>query len=46
MGEQDIVAVERTSRVAVDTYAGRIHVEWDPDAAVTPMGNSPSSSSF
>lgn len=41
MGEQDIVAVERTSRVAVDTFAGRIHVEWDPDAAVTPMGQLP-----
>lgn len=41
MGEQDIVAVERTSRVAVDTFAGRIHVEWDPDAAVTPMWQLP-----
>lgn len=41
MGEQDVVAVERTSRVAVDTFAGRIHVEWDPDAAVTPMGQLP-----
>lgn len=41
MGEQDIVAVEHTSRVAVDTFAGRIHVEWDPDAAVTPMGQLP-----
>ena len=41
MGEQDIQAVERPSRVAVDTFAGRIHVEWDPDAAVTPMGQLP-----
>ena len=38
MGEQDIQVVGRPSRVAVDTFAGRIHVEWDPDAAVTPMG--------
>ena len=22
----------------VDTYAGRLHVEWDPQAAVTPLG--------
>ena len=41
MGEQDIQAVGRSSRVAVDTFAGRIHVEWDPDAAVTPMGQLP-----
>lgn len=41
MGEQDIQAVDRPSRVAVDTFAGRIHVEWDPDAAVTPMGQLP-----
>ena len=41
MGEQDIQAVGRPSRVAVDTFAGRIHVEWDPDAAVTPMGQLP-----
>lgn len=41
MGEQDIQAIDRSSRVAVDTFAGRIHVEWDPDAAVTPMGQLP-----
>jgi len=27
--------------IAVDTYAGRIHVEWDPQAAVTPLGQLP-----
>lgn len=41
MGEQDVQVVGRCSRVAVDTFAGRIHVEWDPDAAVTPMGQLP-----
>jgi len=41
MGEQDNQAVSRANRVAVDTFAGRIHVEWDPDAAVTPMGQLP-----
>lgn len=24
-----------------DTYGGRIHVEWDPQAAVTPLGQLP-----
>ena len=41
MGEQVMQVVGRPSRVAVDTFAGRIHVEWDPDAAVTPMGQLP-----
>jgi len=27
--------------VAVDTFAGKIHVEWDPAAAVTPIGQLP-----
>jgi hypothetical protein len=38
MGEHDLQTITQFSRVAVDTFAGRIHVEWDPDAAVTPMG--------
>ena len=41
MGEQEIESFECTSRVPVDTFAGRIHVEWDSDAAVTPMGQLP-----
>jgi len=41
MGEHDIESVARPSRVAVDTFADRIHVEWDSDAAVTPMGQLP-----
>lgn len=41
MGEQNCSATEPVSRVAVDTFAGRIHVEWDPDACVTPMGQLP-----
>ena len=24
--------------VAVETFGGRVHVEWDPQAAVTPLG--------
>ena len=25
--------------MSLDTYAGPVHVEWDPDAAVTPLGH-------
>ena len=31
----------RSSRIPVDTFAGRIHVEWDPNAEVTPFGQLP-----
>ena len=41
MGESDKSPVSLTSRVPVDTFAGRIHVDWDPDAAVTPLGQLP-----
>jgi hypothetical protein len=41
MGEQLNQVTATTPRVAVDTFAGRIHVEWDPDAAVTPLGQLP-----
>jgi hypothetical protein len=27
--------------VEVDTFAGKLHVEWDPNSAVTPMGQLP-----
>ncbi len=27
--------------IAVDTFGGRIHVDWNPDAAVTPLGQLP-----
>ena len=30
-----------TEAVAVDTFGGRIHVEWDPQAAVTRLGQLP-----
>lgn len=38
----DLPCVEREvvrGPVSVDTYAGPVHVEWDPDAAVTPLGH-------
>jgi len=39
----DVAKVEEVSESAViaDTFAGRIHVEWDPHAAVTPLGQLP-----
>lgn len=30
-----------TTRLSVDTFGGRVHVEWDPQAAVTPLGQLP-----
>jgi hypothetical protein len=27
--------------ISVDTYAGKVHVEWDSHAAVTPLGQLP-----
>lgn len=29
---------EEEDRIVVDTFGGRVHVEWDPSAAVTPLG--------
>ena len=37
-GEQLPVELVCGQPVPVDTYAGRVHVEWDPDAPVTPLG--------
>lgn len=41
MGECNKRPVVPSSRVAVDTFAGRIQVEWEPDSAVTPLGQLP-----
>jgi hypothetical protein len=41
-GELPLVAKAATGGdVLVDTYAGRVHVEWDNDGAVTPLGQLP-----
>ena len=29
------------STLAVDTFGGRVHVEWDPQSSVTPLGQLP-----
>jgi hypothetical protein len=40
-GEQPLVEPFGTGPVPVDTYAGRIDVDWVPNAAVTPLGQLP-----
>ena len=42
MGEAKRKALARHEEsVALDTFGGRIHVEWDLDAAATPLGQLP-----
>ena len=42
MGEAPRKAlVGQNGAIALDTFGGRIHVEWDPAAAVTPLGQLP-----
>ncbi len=42
MGEAKRKALARQKEtIALDTFGGRVHVEWDPDAAVTPLGQLP-----
>lgn len=39
MGEvKKSVGTEEADRIVVDTFGGRVHVEWDPSAAVLPLG--------
>jgi hypothetical protein len=41
MGEQPVVERVSAGLVVADTFAGRIHVEWDDSATVTPLGQLP-----
>lgn len=42
MGEAKRRSISRAPEgVTLDTFGGRIHVEWDPAAAVTPLGQLP-----
>jgi hypothetical protein len=41
MGEQPLVARLSAGPVVADTFAGRLHVEWDNSATVTPLGQLP-----
>jgi hypothetical protein len=38
MGEQPVAEGMSAGPVVTDTFAGRIHVEWDNSATVTPLG--------
>ncbi len=47
MGEQQSLMFPADSKgLGIDTYAGKNHVEWDPQAAVTPLGQLPFFISF
>jgi hypothetical protein len=41
MGDQPVVEHVSAGPVVADTFAGRIHVEWDNSAPVTPLGQMP-----
>src|SRR3990167_8584254 len=32
---------DKNQAVEVDTFGGKVHIEWDPQAAVTPVGQLP-----
>jgi hypothetical protein len=36
---KNVMQVKRSA--AIDTFGGRVHVEWNPQAAVTPLGQLP-----
>ena len=40
-GELKNVDKDEGNEIIVDTFAGSIHVEWDPDATITPLGQLP-----
>jgi hypothetical protein len=46
MGDKALVTSNRPQRVGLDTFAGKVHIEWDPQAAVTPLGQLPFFISF
>ncbi|MBF0457659.1 MAG: hypothetical protein HQK99_07170, partial [Nitrospirae bacterium] len=42
MGEgQNKGELKKNYEVSVDTYGGKVHVEWNPEAAVKPLGQLP-----
>ena len=41
-GDSNLPAkIEETELLEIDTFDGKLHVEWDPDASVTPIGQLP-----
>jgi hypothetical protein len=45
-GEQPLVEVPCDQPVPIETYAGRVDIDWDPQASVTPLGQMPFFISF
>lgn len=42
VGATNLPSIEsKNTSLATDTFGGKIHVEWDPTAAVTPIGQLP-----
>jgi hypothetical protein len=41
MGEQPVVERVSAGPLVAETFAGRVHVEWDDGAPVTPLGQLP-----
>jgi Transposase DDE domain group 1 len=39
--KRPICVLIEEERLAVDTFGGRVHVEWDPQSSVTPLGQLP-----
>jgi hypothetical protein len=46
MGENKLTVPVSSHHVGIDTYAGKVHIKWDPQAAVTPLGQRPFFISF
>jgi hypothetical protein len=46
MGENKLMVPGCSNGVGIETYAGKVHIEWDPQAAVTPLGQLPFFISF
>lgn len=40
-GEAKISSKQPEALIPIDTFGGRIHVEWNPESAVTPLGQLP-----
>ena len=41
-GDQEIIEKSsETSALVADTFDGKLHIEWDPQAQVTPLGQLP-----
>jgi hypothetical protein len=41
VGEQPLVEEDFPAGVEIDSFQGKVQVEWDPEAALTPLGQLP-----